>query len=468
MSSSHNIEQALAKARNTLLMRFMAILLLCLILVEIVVGVMFFFDLYRTEKKILNSMATEYQRILTYDSADQLIHVMTANPHRLIENNIAAFSISKEPAASPNFVAGDNNLPADIKLNDYITDDKSWFTAFIINPYMSLKIKGETLDFWLVLDNQPRYAIAYKQWLMTLYALIVLVAITTLFTHRIIRSAMSPLVTLGDSLDKLSQGKLEMTDKPAATPQGLSVISASVHDAIARLHHVTTTLNTTVDAIAHDIRTPLSRITLSSQSALLDSKDTQQMEHALSDCAEYAMQASNMLTALMKLNDEVTGKRQQQSTSTNVSEVLKTVVSWYEDVADDKQIQLQAIADDNLIIQSDPEKLTQALVNLVDNAIKYTGTGGKVVLKADKTSDHHVQILVSDTGIGIDKQYQDLIFERLYRVDASRSNIEGYGLGLSLAAAMVDNLGGNIQLVSEPNQGSTFTITLSASSNSNR
>ncbi|MFN3015752.1 sensor histidine kinase [Vibrio coralliilyticus] len=467
MSSSHNIEQALAKARNTLLMRFMAILLLCLILVEMVVGVMFFFDLYRTEKKILNSMATEYQRILTYDSADQLIHVMTANPHRLIENNIAAFSISKKRAASPNFVAGDSNLPADILLNDYLTDDKSWFTAFIINPYMSLKIEGETLDFWLVLDNQPRYAIAYKQWLMTLYALIVLVAITTLFTHRIIRSAMSPLVTLGDSLDKLSQGKLEMTDKPAATPQGLSVISASVHNAIARLHHVTTTLNTTVDAIAHDIRTPLSRITLSSQSALLDSKDTLQMEHALSDCAEYAMQASNMLTALMKLNDEVTGKRQQQSTSTNVSKVLKTVVSWYEDVADDKQIQLQAMADDNLIIQSDPEKLTQALVNLVDNAIKYTGTGGKVVLKADKTSDHHVQILVSDTGIGIDKQYQDLIFERLYRVDASRSNIEGYGLGLSLAAAMVDNLGGNIQLVSEPNQGSTFTITLSANSNSN-
>ena len=141
-------------------------------------------------------------------------------------------------------------------------------------------------------------------------------------------------------------------------------------------------------------------------------------------------------------------------------------MSWYEDVADDKQIQLQATADDNLIIQSDPEKLTQALVNLIDNAIKYTEMGGKVSLNAHKTSDHQVEILVSDTGIGIDKQYQDLIFERLYRIDASRSNIEGYGLGLSLAAAMVDNLGGNIQLVSEPNQGSTFTITLTAISNS--
>ena len=123
------------------------------------------------------------------------------------------------------------------------------------------------------------------------------------FVHSlIIRSAMSPLVTLGDSLDKLTS--VRDTDKPAATPQGLSVISASVHDAIARLHHVTTTLNTTVDAIAHDIRTPITDYALFTIRA--DSKDTQQMEHALSDCAEYAMQASNMLTALMKLNDEVT------------------------------------------------------------------------------------------------------------------------------------------------------------------
>ncbi|MCC4820526.1 sensor histidine kinase, partial [Vibrio lentus] len=92
-------------------------------------------------------------------------------------------------------------------------------------------------------------------------------------------------------------------------PQGLNVISSSVHTAVAKLQHVTTTLNTTVDAIAHDIRTPLSRITLASQTALLNNADQQAMKDALADCSEHAMQASNMLTALMKLNDELTGKR---------------------------------------------------------------------------------------------------------------------------------------------------------------
>ncbi|NAX22552.1 sensor histidine kinase [Vibrio sp. V39_P1S14PM300] len=460
MSSNHNIEQALIKARRTLLLRFMSLLLLCLLLVELIVGTLFFFDLYRTERKILSSMATEYQRILTYDSAERLVHVLTANPHRLIENNIAAFAVPTGDLSVPRFIAGDGNIPRRIDLATDTTDNQSWFNAFVFSPFMSLKITGETQDFWLILDNKARYTIAYKQWLMTFYAMLVLIGITTLFTRRIIHRAMSPLVTLGDMLHKLRHGNLDIADPPRADLQGLSVISASVHDAITQLHHVTTTLNTTVDAIAHDIRTPLSRITLCAQSALTDENNADKTQHALADCAEYAMQASNMLTALMKLNDELTGKQQAQYEATDLHQVMHTVASWYEDVADEKQIELRVTADEALVVQSDPDKLTQVLVNLVDNAIKYTQSGGQVTLSAQRTDDNQIKIQVTDTGIGIAPQYQDLIFERLYRVDASRSNVEGYGLGLSLARAMTENLGGQLKLASQINQGSVFTILL--------
>lgn len=460
MSSSHNIEQALDKAQSTLLMRFIAILMLVLLLVEVVVGAMFFYDLYRTEKKILNSMATEYQRILTYDSAERLVHVMSANPHRLIENNIAAYSVPSNSVAQPTFIAGDDSFSVERNLNTFSVNDKFWLSAFVVNRYMSQKMEGETQDFWLVLDNKARYSIAYKQWLTTFFALALLVAITAWFTRRIIRSVMSPLVTLGDLLDTLKQGKLASVQPPSVAPQGLSVVSASVHDAVARLHHVTTTLNTTVDAIAHDIRTPLARITLASQSALMEQQNPQQMHSALADCAEYAMQANNMLTALMKLNDELTGKRQQQTLSTDVVEVINTVASWYEDVADEKSIKLNMAMESSLVIRSDPDKLTQILVNLVDNAIKYTPSGGIVTITALQPSGQQVEISVADSGIGIEEQYQQLVFERLYRVDTSRSNVQGYGLGLSLAAAMADNLSGQISLVSTLGQGTTFTLTL--------
>jgi signal transduction histidine kinase len=71
-----------------------------------------------------------------------------------------------------------------------------------------------------------------------------------------------------------------------------------------------------------------------------------------------------------------------------------------------------------------------------------------------------VSISVQDTGIGIDPKFQALIFERLYRVDSSRSNVQGYGLGLSLALAMVENLGGDLTVESTVGEGSTFTISL--------
>lgn len=460
MSSSHSIEQALAGTQRHLLVRFMATLLLCLLLVELIVGAIFFYDLFQTEKKILTSMSTEYQRILTYDSSDRLIHVLEANPHRLVDNNIAAYW-AQDNSSRPTFVAGDKNVVLNLPFADYqIDESRSWFDTFIVNPYMTLSIKGEQQQFWLVLDNRARDYIAYNQWLMTFYALIALVIVTTVFTRKIIQSAMSPLVTFGDLLDKLKKGQLEFAEPEPEIGQGLTVISSSVHSAVAKLQHVTTTLNTTVDAIAHDIRTPLSRITLASQSALLNNADPQAMRDALADCAEHAMQASNMLTALMKLNDEVTGKRQPQNVDTQVSEVISKVVSWYDDVAEDKQIQLVSDVADGLIIQSDPDKLTQVLVNLVDNAIKYTEPGGLVTIKAEQSSNIKAKISIQDTGIGIDAKYQDLIFERLYRVDSSRSNIEGYGLGLSLALAMVENLEGQLMVKSECGVGSTFTILL--------
>ncbi|MEZ9269144.1 sensor histidine kinase, partial [Vibrio splendidus] len=420
---------------------------------------------YQTEKKILTSMSTEYQRILTYDSSERLIHVLEANPHRLLENNIAAYKLEKGASSDGVFIAGVQHLSTEQPFSSYqIDDSRSWLESFILSPYMSLPIEGEQYDFWLVLDNRARYFIAYNQWLMTLYALLALVAVTAVFTRNIIQSAMSPLVTFGDLLDKLKKGQLEFpstkNEAESDLPQGLNVISSSVHTAVAKLQHVTTTLNTTVDAIAHDIRTPLSRITLVSQTALLNNADQQAMKDALADCSEHAMQASNMLTALMKLNDELTGKRIPQKVPTQVSDVIANVVSWYEDVAEDKQVELEVESADALVIQSDPDKLTQVLVNLVDNAIKYTEPEGRVTVKAEQSSEGKIAITIQDTGVGIEQKYQDLIFERLYRVDSSRSNIEGYGLGLSLALAMVENLEGTLVVESELAVGSTFTLSL--------
>lgn len=456
---SNNIEKALGKAQKKLLLHFIALLFGCLLLVELAVGALLFYGLYQNEQKILSSMASEYQRILTYDSEERLIHVLEANPHRLIDNDITAILVEDDDLKTRRFIAGDEKLLSNIDLKIQTGEHKTWIHSFILNPYTTLKLSSDSREFWLVLDNRKRDVIALENWRMTFYAMLVMVVITALFTHKILRNAMTPLVTLGRFLERLQQGKLNSTVTVTEPPEGLSVINASVQEAIVRLQHTTSTLNTTVDAIAHDIRTPLSRIILSSQSALVVDDNVDTMRDALSDCSENAMQASNMLTALMKLNDELMGKRLQQTVLTDVNDVVQTVCSWFADVAEGKQISLTVNASDNEVaVQSDPDKLTQILVNLVDNAIKYTPENGQVTLDVQHQENNAVAISVTDTGIGIEPNEHALIFERLYRADTSRSNTEGYGLGLSLAAAMAQNLGGRIELTSQLGQGSTFTL----------
>jgi signal transduction histidine kinase len=108
----------------------------------------------------------------------------------------------------------------------------------------------------------------------------------------------------------------------------------------------------------------------------------------------------------------------------------------------------------------DPDKLSQAVINLLSNALKYTPPGGAVEVRVD-TRPSGTEIRVADTGVGIDPQDIPRVFERFYRADNSRSRATGgAGIGLSIAKAIVESHGGTISAVSQPGRGSEFLITL--------
>jgi len=128
-------------------------------------------------------------------------------------------------------------------------------------------------------------------------------------------------------------------------------------------------------------------------------------------------------------------------------------------IAEDKGVSLQCDLPEKIRLSGDTRMIQRMLSNLLDNAIKYTPSGGTVSVSLGETDDHRV-ISVKDTGIGISPRDLPRIFERFYRCDQSRSQ-EGIGLGLSLARAIARAHGGDITATSFPNQGTTFTVTLS-------
>jgi len=148
----------------------------------------------------------------------------------------------------------------------------------------------------------------------------------------------------------------------------------------------------------------------------------------------------------------------------DVAEVVEQVVSMVRMQAADKRLALQVgLVPEGLQLLADPVRVRQILINLLSNAVKFTGDGGSVGIDVIVGQDHTVDVAVWDTGIGISQPQQALVFDRFHRVsqdDPQRANAEGMGLGLYLARQLAQHMGGDIEIESEPDRGSRFTLCL--------
>jgi signal transduction histidine kinase len=139
-------------------------------------------------------------------------------------------------------------------------------------------------------------------------------------------------------------------------------------------------------------------------------------------------------------------------------ELITQAIELYHDVAEDKAIQLITAVPPELYFSADRNRMLQVLTNLLDNAIKYTASGGRVTITAAR-DDHHIVLIVTDTGFGIPPEELPHIWDRLYRGDKSRSQ-RGLGLGLSLVKAIVQAHHGEVAVSSQRGQGARFSLTL--------
>jgi len=276
-----------------------------------------------------------------------------------------------------------------------------------------------------------------------------------LLTFRAIRPIRHLIQTVRDIL---KTGKMSLR-VPSRGERGEMVELVSLfnqmldkNDALIQAMHAS------LDNVAHDLRTPMTRLRGIAELALQDAQDSNACREALADCMEESERVLTMLNALMDVAEAETGVMRLEKTEVSVPEIIDSIIDLYEVVAEDKGIRIKTNLPQELLIHADRTRLQQVIANLLDNAIKYSGEGTEIEISA-RAEDTGAVISISDQGSGIPPGNINQIWDRLYRGDHSRSQ-RGLGLGLSFVQAIVHAHGGTVGVESEMNKGSRFTVRL--------
>jgi len=272
------------------------------------------------------------------------------------------------------------------------------------------------------------------------------------------RRALKPVQDLTLATKSVRAGKMDARVPIGETDDELRELARQFN---AMLDWIATLMNgmrEALDNVAHDLRTPLTRMRASIEAAIQSDADVDRLREALLDCAEESQQIMNMLTTLMDISEAETGVMQLDLKPINVGDLVATIVDLYLYGAEEKGLTLETRVPHELIIYADAVRLRQALSNLVDNAVKYTPEGGRITIEAYEDAEN-VRMMVKDTGPGIPAADMPRIFDRLYRGDKSRSQ-RGLGLGLCLVKAIAEAHRGKIEVQNATGQGTVFTLSL--------
>lgn len=214
--------------------------------------------------------------------------------------------------------------------------------------------------------------------------------------------------------------------------------------------------------ISHELRNPLNAIMGWAHMLRLGKLNDANAERAVETIYRNAKSQSQLIADLLDVSRIISGKLRLDVRTVDLIHIINAAIDSIRPAADAKGIRLQTLLDSSSgPISGDADRLQQIVWNLLTNAVKFTPKGGKIQIKLHRV-DSHVEILVSDSGVGISKEFLPYVFDRFRQGDASTTRIHGgLGLGLSIVRQLVDLHGGSVTVESEgEGKGATFTITL--------
>ena len=273
----------------------------------------------------------------------------------------------------------------------------------------------------------------------------------------IARKAVSGIEEVSRAAKDIERGHLDRQVTVKAQEEEIQTLMDTFNAMAARIRSLVHEMRDMTDNIAHDLRSPLARIRAMSEAALSENDSTKGYKNAAMDTMKECDRLMHLINTTLDMAEVDAGVTHAKKGGVDFSRLLTDLCELFEAVAEEKHIILKVTLEPNCHIVGDKHHLQRMVANLLDNAMKYTPSGGQVRIELTR-SPREFCLTVADTGLGIPLSDQDRIFDRFFRCDHSRS-LDGCGLGLSFARSVARAHGGDITMTSESPKGSIFIST---------
>ena len=272
--------------------------------------------------------------------------------------------------------------------------------------------------------------------------------------------SLKPIDQIAKTADEITAKNLSLRLPTIPTNDEVGHLTRTLNRMIERLEQAFNQVKKFASDASHELRTPLTILQGELEIALHSRRTPEEYEEILISALEEVGRLSNIVESILELSRAETGQIPLNLKLENISKIAEEVAQDISIIAEQKNITITKSIEPDIIVPIDPPRIHQVLLNLLDNATKYTPKGGNIKLVVQKNTDF-VEMVVEDNGIGIPKDELEHIFDRMYRASKTETNgIKGFGLGLSIVKWIVEAHHGEIEVESEVNKFTRFTIKL--------
>ncbi len=326
-------------------------------------------------------------------------------------------------------------------------DDKARMVTSIIGPDSVLQI-GESLE------EVDEYLDIFLQLFSIL--IISLILVSTIIGWLLARRATIDMQEVTETAEEISNGAYDRRVQIKARYREIERLGATFNRMLDRIQSLLNSMKEINDNIAHDLRSPLSRIRGIAEMSLLQEKSVDAYKEMAVNTIEECDSLIGMINTMLDITEAEAGVNSAETEKFELVELIHEACELFRPIAEAKKIHLQTDLPQSLTVTSDRKKMQRIVTNILENAIKFTPADGAVKISA-AAQNGELRIEFVDTGMGIAENDLPHIFERFYRCDRSRSQ-GGVGLGLSLVKAYTESIKGTVHVESALNQGSRFAL----------